>query len=307
MHASACWFRLRQFTPLGGLICMVAVLSPAPHGQAQEASVTAGASSAQPAAASADAPPAPSSDNLTATIELYGFLPTLDATTTVRGFEVDTNLSQRQILDYLQSSFSARASVEKGRLGLLLDASYNQLGNELSRTTPLGFFTGRAEIDAISGFYDLAARWRLGNRETAVGMPGRGWLIPYAGVRLVEALLDVQAEVRGNGPILRQIRLTRQGTLERTWAQPLVGLQGSLFVTPRLRLFARGDLAGFGLAGEQDFSSNAQAGVGYALGNNTSFNLSWRYRTLRFNNGAERSNGYVSDENGVEAGLKFYF
>lgn len=255
----------------------------------------------------AQAPAADASDGLAGTVELYGFLPTLNSTTTVRGFEVETTLSPRQLIDRLQATFSARASLEKGRLGLLLDASYNRLGDEPSRTTPRGLFTGTAQINAANGFYDLAARWRLGNRESAVGRPGQGWLIPYAGVRLVQASLDVDAEVRGNGPILSRISLRRQGVLERTWSQPLVGLQGSLFLAPRLRLFARGDLAGFGLGGEEDFSSNAQAGVGYALGNNTDLNVSWRYRTLRYNNGGERSNGYVSDENGVEVGLKFYF
>jgi hypothetical protein len=283
---------------LSALFGMVTLVSPA---RAQSVEPPGSAVPAVSGALPADP------NGLAATLELYGFLPTLNSTTTVRGFEVDTQLAPEQILDHLQSTFSARASVERGRLGLLLDVSYNQLGNGLSRTTPRGFFTGTAEIDAISGFYDAALRWRLGERESAVGVPGQGWLIPYAGVRVVEASLDVQAEVRGNGPILRRLRLRSEGTLDRTWAQPLVGLQGSVFVAPRLRLFARGDVAGFGLAGVEDFSGNAQAGVAYAIGASTDLNISWRYRALRYNNGAERSNGYDSDESGLEVGVKFFF
>lgn len=300
MKASLPTRRMRQSSGLCRLAAVLGVLSLATPGQAQSQE---GATPSEQAASQATL----ESDGLAASVELYGFLPTLNSTTTVRGFEVDTHLSPEQLIDDLQSTFSARASVEKGRLGLLLDVSYNQLGNELARTTPRGNFTGSAEIKAINGYYDLAARWRLGNRESAVGAPGQGWLIPYAGVRLVQASMDVQAEVRGNGPLLGRVSLNRQGTLERTWAQPLIGLQGSVFVAPRLRLFARGDVGGFGLAGEQDFSSNAQAGVGYAIGNNTDLNLSWRYRTLRYNNGAERSNGYISDESGLEMGVKFFF
>ena len=166
-------------------------------------------------------------------------------------------------------------------------------------------FTGSSEVTTINGVYDVALRWRFGERESAVGVPGRGWLIPYAGIRVVQARLDVDAEVRGNGPL--GLRLQRQGTLERTWTQPLLGAQGSVFLTPRLRAFARGDLGGFGLAGAEDLSANAQAGIGYAIGNSTDLNLSWRYQGLRWNNGAERSNGFTSDLNGIELGVKVYF
>lgn len=260
---------------------------------------------AQEAPATTPSAPTPETSGWTGNVELYGFLPKLDSTVTVRGFSVETDLTPGQVLNTLQSAFSARASLEKDRLGLLLDVAYNQLGSEPARTTPRGLLTGRADITAITGVYDLALRWRLGERERAVGRPGQGWLIPYAGLRVVQARLDVAAEVKGNGRL--QLNLQRQGTLDRTWAQPLVGLQGSVFVAPRLRLFARGDLGGFGLAGAEDLSANAQAGVGYAIGNSTDLNLSWRYQGLRWNNGAERSNGFSTDLNGVELGLKFYF
>ena len=258
---------------------------------------------AQPVPTS-EAPQVPD-DAINSTVELYGFLPWVQSSTTVRGFEAETDLSPGQVLQKLQFAFSARASVEKQRLGLLLDAAYNQLGAEPSRTTRRGLLTGSAELTSVTGVYDLAVRWRLGERESAIGRPGQGWLIPYAGVRLVQARLDVSAELQGKGPLA--FRLQRQGSLERTWAQPLLGLQGSLFVAPRLRLFARGDLGGFGLAGAEDLSANAQAGLGYAIGNNTDLNLSWRYQGIRWNNGAQRDTGFSSDQNGMELGVKFYF
>mgnify|MGYP006283410249 FL=1 len=80
-----------------------------------------------------------------------------------------------------------------------------------------------------------------------------------------------------------------------------------MFVSPGVRLFARGDLAGFGLAGERDISGNAQLGVGVAVGNNTELNLSWRYLAQAWSNGAERRTGYTSDQNGIELGLRFLF
>lgn len=239
------------------------------------------------------------------TLEGYGFLPWVHSTTTVRGFETSTDLGPGQALNLLQSAFSARASAEQNRLGALVDVSYAQLGSEQSSTTRRGRFTGTTEVTAINGIYDLALRYRLGSREAAVAQPGSWWVIPYAGVRVVEARLGVEAQVQGNGS--RGLQWQSEGTLQRTWAQMLVGTQASVFVTPAVRLFARADVGGFGLAGQQDLSGNAQAGVGVALGNNTDLNVSWRALGLAYSNGAQRSTGFTSHQNGVEVGLKFYF
>ena len=108
---------------------------------------------------------------------------------------------------------------------------------------------------------------------------------------------------RGGGKRLFE----REGRLARTWVQPLIGTQASVFLSPRLRAFARADIAGFDLAGQRDLSGNAQLGLGYALGNRTDLNLSWRYFGIAFDNGADRPNGYTSNQNGVEIGLKVFF
>ncbi|MFM7652951.1 MAG: mechanosensitive ion channel family protein [Vulcanococcus sp.] len=54
-------------------------------------------------------------------MELYGFVPWVQSTTTVRGFEAEADLAPGQILNLLQFAASARASVERERLGLLVD------------------------------------------------------------------------------------------------------------------------------------------------------------------------------------------
>jgi len=46
------------------------------------------------------------------TVALYGFLPWLSSTTTVRGFQADTTLNPDQILSKLEFVVSARASLE---------------------------------------------------------------------------------------------------------------------------------------------------------------------------------------------------
>ena len=240
------------------------------------------------------------------TVELYGFSPLrTTGTTTIRGFEADTDLDLGQILSSLKWVTSLRGSVEHDRWGLLTDLSYVRLSADSARTTPGGRLTGKASVATTQGLYDLAVRYRFGDPEAAVAEPGRFSIITYAGVRVIDAQLDVNAQIRGNGPL--GLVFERQGNFGRTWAQPLVGLQASVFVAPKLRVFARGDIGGFGLSGEKDLSGNAQVGLGYAVGNNTDINLSWRFLGLRYENDRTPSSGFSSYQNGIELGLKFFF
>lgn len=241
-----------------------------------------------------------------ATLELYGFAPIhTSGDTTVRGFTADTDLWLGELIPLIQMTASVRGSLEQGRFGLLADLSYNRIGDEASRTTPRGLLTGTAAVTSKLGIYDLALRYRLGARENAVASPGIWTVIPYAGLRLVDAGLGVEAQLRGNGPL--GLQWQRQGNLERTWVQPLLGSQATVFLTNRLRAFGRADIGGFGLGGAEDLSGNAQLGLGYAVGNSTDLNISWRYMGLAYDNGAARPNAFSTYQNGVEVGLKFFF
>jgi hypothetical protein len=240
------------------------------------------------------------------TLELYGFVPIhTTGTTTVKGFTANTDVWLPAAIPLIQMAASARGSVEHDRFGLLADLSYSRVGDTTTRTSRRGRFTGKATVTSNLGLYDLALRYRLGERETAVASPGSWTVIPYAGVRLVDVGLGVEAELRGNGRF--DLLLQREGEISRTWAQALLGTQATYFLSPRLRAFGRADIGGFGLAGSRDLSGNAQLGLGYAIGNSTDLNVSWRYLGLAFDNGASRPNGFTNYQNGVEVGLKFFF
>jgi hypothetical protein len=267
---------------------------------------TAGSPAAAPAASptALEAPAAP--NPWAGSLELYGFLPILTtSSTTVKGFTADTTIWLGDLIPLIQMTGSGRGSVEYGRFGLLADLSYNRIGDELSTTTPRGLLTGKATVSSSLGLYDLALRYRFGARESAVASPGSWSVIPYAGIRLVDTSLNVDATIRGNGPL--QLQRQRQGELSKLWAQPLLGTQATLFLSPRLRAFGRADIGGFGLAGSRDLSGNAQLGLGYAIGNSTDLNISWRYLGLAYDNGDNVSSGFTNYQNGVELGLKFFF
>ena len=273
-----------------------------PEAAQADPAVTPASPAEAPLPAPSPAPPNP----WAATLELYGFAPIrTTGDTTVRGFTAETDIWLGDLIPLIQMTASARGSLEQGRFGLLADLSYNRTGDSFARTTPRGLLTGKASVTNNLGIYDLALRYRLGARESAVAAPGSWSVIPYAGVRLVDVGLGVEAELRGNGPF--GLRLQRQGDLNRTWAQPLLGTQATVFLSPRLRAFGRADIGGFGLGGAEDLSGNAQLGLGYAVGNSTDLNLSWRYMGVAYDNGASRPNGFASYQNGVEVGLKFFF
>ena len=274
------------------------------------------------------------------TVELYGLAPLrTSGTATVRGLSTDFDLDLGQVLQPLTALASLRGSVEYGRLGLLTDLSYLSLqgAQGLSRggltadqsfgpldrkgaSVAIGSKTINASMGLVQGVYDLALRYRFGERESAVARPGSFTVIPYAGIRLVNMQVALGLEGQGSGSSITVTgpnntfslnrpagSFTRYGDLNFTVAQPLVGSQAMLFLSPRLRLFARGDIGGFGIDQPENLSWNAQAGFGYAIGNSTQLNLSWRLLHLGGNNGSPQPSAFDVNENGIELGLKFFF
>jgi hypothetical protein len=268
----------------------------------QDVAAEAGSGQAEPSGSSD--PSATDEQAWRGNVELYMFAPLkLDSTTTLQGRSFDAELDLGEVLSILKWASSLRASVEQGRVGVLTDLYYVKLGDEAATTEPSQQLTGKAEVDATQGIYDFALRYRFGEPEAAVGKPGQFNVIPYAGVRVIDVDLNVEAKIRQGGTII----FADQGSFDRTWAQPMLGAQASVFLAPRLRAFARADIAGFGISGSRDLSGNAQLGLGYAIGNNTNLNLSWRYLGINYNNGDSPDSGFKINENGVQLGVQFYF
>lgn len=161
----------------------------------------------------------------------------------------------------------------------------------------------RTEVGTEQGIYDVALRYRLGARESAVADPGTVTVIPYAGIRILDVGMSIDSLLSSSRG--RQVAVAR--AFGSPVVQPLLGTQAQVFVAPRLRLFARGDAAGFGISGADSYSANAQVGLGYAVGNSTQIDLSWRYLHMAADNGRQRPSAYVVGENGIELGLKFFF
>jgi hypothetical protein len=288
----------------GALAALLLSLAAPVRAESNEMSAPAGSAVPSTTEGPSAAQQAPASQPWAGSVELYGFGPLrTTGDTTVRGFTAESDVTLGEALPLFEFGYALRGSIEHDRLGMLTDLSYVRLGAEKIRTidTPgPGGFSGRGEMTTVQGLYDVALRYRFGDRETAVGRPGQFNVIPYAGIRIVQASLGVSADLN-NG------RLVKEGTLDRTWVQPLLGTQAGVFLSPRVQLFARADVGGFGLSGSEDLSGNAQVGLGFAVGNSTQLRFSWRYFGVNYNNGGTPDNGFSSDQNGLEAGLKVTF
>ena len=327
---------------VGSALATPAARAAAPQGGQAPGSAQAGEpGKPSPPAADRTSPGPPESPSPWAgTLERYGLAPLrTSGTATVRGLSTDFDLDLGQVLQPLTALASLRGSVEYGRLGLLTDLSYlslqaaqgvsrgglnadgsfGPLGRK-SASVAIGSTSINASMGLVQGVYDLALRYRFGERESAVARPGSFTVIPYAGIRLVNVQYDLGLEGQGSGSSITVTgpnnsfslnrpagSFTRYGELSSTVAQPLVGSQAMLFLSPRLRLFARGDIGGFGIDQPENLSWNAQAGLGYAIGNSTQLNLSWRLLHLGGSSGAPQQNAFDVNENGIEAGVKFFF
>jgi hypothetical protein len=184
------------------------------------------------------------------------------------------------------------SSRDRRALQALAGLSNRQIARSLNST-----------IDSQQGLYDIALRYRFGERERAVAWPGAVTVVPYAGVRIVDVGMTISNALQRGSFQLR----SRTDSFGQPYAQALFGTWGQVFVTPRLRMFARGDVGTTGGGSGSDLSANAQVGVGYAVGNSTQLDLSWRYLHLDRDNGQSPRSAYLINQNGVELGVKFFF
>lgn len=230
----------------------------------------------------------------------------------IPGFTARTDVGLGSILETLTDMFFLRGSVEYKRIGFQTDLSYvgqaAQTSQQVERSRrvfpnlPVPTRTLKTQLAYTQGIYDFALRYRFGERERAISTPGALTVIPYAGVRVLDLQLETTSTFEG--PLLRR---SKEFSFGSPIVQPLIGAQGQVFLSPRLRLFARGDLGGFGANNVVDMSGNAQAGVGFAIGNSTQLDLSWRYFYSGRDNGQESKTAYTMDMNGIEVGLKVFF
>lgn len=177
----------------------------------------------------------------------YAWAPAINGTINLGGFKAPANARFQQIIDKSDSLFSYMSHIEVHNedFGAFFEPVYMDLGFK----SPKNIFNSNIKTTLLylqfGGFYRLA-RGSYGSPELH-----EGWSIDVVGAARYTQI-NVSASFANSG-------FSPSGGIH--WAEPLIGLRGSVSLSPSIEFSARGDIGGFGLGSQ--FAWDAQALLGY--------------------------------------------
>jgi opacity protein-like surface antigen len=218
-------------------------------------------------------------------LTLYGWLPAADTDVGIDrpGGAVSGGASSGvdDILDALNFAAFARVEARRGRLGLIGDVVYTDLG--VDETGAGGV---RRDVDLSLFMGTGAVAWRAWE-------DGRGFVDLLGGGRVVSA--DIGVSRRG-------AVVSASASRTRTYVEPLVGLRAGYAVSERVAVTALGDVGGFGVGSEMTWE--LFGGVSYAFTNRIRGELGYRYLSIDYDSGgAELEAGLHGPAIGVTVGF----
>lgn len=220
-------------------------------------------------------------------IEPYAWLTGLKGEIGKGPLALDIDQSFTGIVDDLNMAAALQMEVRKGRWGILFDGFYADLGSS-AETRSLLFGEGRVGLKQFLGELELEYRVYENNRS---------FIDLYGGVRYNTLQLDLGAD-RIFPPLAPDIALS----VDREWADPIIGVRGQWNLSDQWVLAGKGDIGGFGVASE--FTWNLQATVGYQFNSTFSTELGYRYFQTDYQDG---DFSYDVAEHGLFIGLNFTF
>ena len=168
------------------------------------------------------------------------------------------------------------------------------------------------------GIYDFAVSYNFGDTPPT-NLPKtpsekefpRFWFQPILGVRLNDINVQIQNTINYEiSSSLVNIQGTTQNTVQagRLWLEPLVGAKLGLQLSDPITLWLRGDMSGFGLAGDTDYSWNLLFGMDWWVKENISLQLGYRFYEINYQTGTG-SNAFGFSElfNGPFVSASFHF
>ena len=176
---------------------------------------------------------------------------------TVKGIDVDVDLSFSDIWDELNFAFMLAYEARKGRWGLWGDTIFAKLGDSNIKG-PLGLTkidpTANALWQGLGGYYRLGT-WDLadnsGKKKPSVTVD------TYFGARYT--YLDLKLKFKG----VFQDRFNNVDQ-DKSWVEPLVGVRTIWDLSERWTITAAGDIGG--IAFGSDFAWDAFGLIGYRFG-----------------------------------------
>jgi len=197
---------------------------------------------------------------------VYGWLPWMDLKSSPNDGtgSTDVALSLKDILQNLKFAFFAAGDVHYGRIGILQDFVYADLGFDGRLSGP---FASKVEIDQKMFLSTTALGYQVYAED--------GVLIePFAGARYVSSKTDLT--IKGGGPLGTKVK----GFVDVDWWDPVIGVRGRMPLTEKLDATGIADIGGFG-AGSK-FSWEIFGGLDYALSERFSTNAGFRYLSIDY-------------------------
>jgi len=181
----------------------------------------------------------------------YAFVPvSVKGTSTVDGGSVELDLGLDDVLDLLEIALAARVegwraspNNDGSAFGFILDAQYVDLAFNTDILGPISVTPLRADIRQF--IVDMMVGYRL----PQVNLPNSGQALIFdimAGARY--NVLRQKIKLRPGLPILPSM-LDLGG--DKYWLEPVIGARATWVLNDRWNLNVRGDLAGFGVAGDE--------------------------------------------------------
>lgn len=168
------------------------------------------------------------------------------------------------------------------------------------------------------GIYDFAISYNFGDtpptsllQEPSEQEFPRFWFQPILGARLNDINLEIQNTITYEiSSSLVNIQGATQNTLQagKLWFEPLVGGKLGLQLSAPIVLWLRGDISGFGLAGDTNYSWNLLFGVDWWVRENISLQLGYHFYEINYKTGTGRNAfGFSESLNGPFVSASFHF
>jgi hypothetical protein len=222
-------------------------------------------------------------------IALYGWLPAIDADSTVDGDTAPIDFSAKDILDNAEGAvFTRYEYLRHDNIGYYADFQWVNITGD-STVGPLDI---DADIEQIT--VDLGAFYRLNLKNGA-------FFDSMLGIRYVD--LKQKVNIDGPGPIAKQ----NLGGSE-DWVEPVIGARLGLPMTETLTFLLRGDYGGFGVGSAADKNYNVVVATEWAFDEQWSTIIGWKYNYLDYSRGSgDDKFGFDGSFAGVIAAITYSF
>jgi hypothetical protein len=214
----------------------------------------------------------------------YAFFAALDGRVGVVGQTAQVDASFSDIFRNLDFAAMGAFEAHKGNWSIVTDAMYMSLSGKRVTPSPL---ISDIDVEVKEFIFDPVVAYRVLKVE-------RGHIDLLGGARV----WHVKSHLTFQPRILPLVDV--EGS--KNWVDPIVGARGVASLSPRVFLFGRFDMGGFGI--NSDFTGQAFGGLGYQLKPRVALLGGYRYIRVDYVN-----EGFIfkTAMSGIMAGAKFNF